>query len=88
MALSIHDFSQKGKSTNDSLLKNEGLNLNEIESNKETFLDWKIFVLTGSLVNSTRDNAALEIESLGGKVSSGVSKNNNFWWLSRCRFKS
>ena len=62
-----------------ALLKNEGLNLNELESNKESLpLNGKSFVLTGSLVNFTRDNAALEIESLGGKVSSSISKNTNF----------
>ena len=80
MALSIQDFFSKEENLQMiALLKNEGLNLNELESNKENLpLIGKSFVLTGSLVNFTRDNAALEIESLGGKVSSSVSKNTNF----------
>ena len=33
----------------------------------------KTFVLTGSLINTTRDEATALIESFGGKVSSSVS---------------
>lgn len=80
MASSIHDFFSKEENLQMiALLKNEGLNLKELDSNKEKLpLTRKSFVLTGSLVNFTRDNAALKIESLGGKVSSSVSKNTNF----------
>ena len=39
---------------------------------KEEFIG-KTFVLTGSLVNTTREEATSIIESLGGKVSSSVS---------------
>ena len=37
----------------------------------------KTFVLTGSLVNITRDKASEIIESLGGKVSSSVSSKTS-----------
>jgi DNA ligase (NAD+) len=36
------------------------------------------FVLTGSLVNFTRDEAKNAIQSLGGKVSSSVSKKTDY----------
>jgi DNA ligase (NAD+) len=38
----------------------------------------KTFVLTGALSSMTRDEATEEIEALGGKVSSGVSKKTNY----------
>ncbi|MGH7952041.1 MAG: NAD-dependent DNA ligase LigA [Limisphaerales bacterium] len=38
----------------------------------------KIFVLTGTLPNLKRDEAAAKIESLGGKVSGSVSGNTDF----------
>ncbi len=38
----------------------------------------KTFVLTGTLDNYTRDEARTAIESLGGKVTSSVSKNTDF----------
>ena len=37
----------------------------------------KTFVLTGTLVNTTRDEASSIIESLGGKVSSSVSSKTS-----------
>ena len=36
------------------------------------------FVLTGSLTNYTRDEAAAIIESCGGKASSSVSKKTTY----------
>ncbi len=38
----------------------------------------KTFVLTGTLPTMTREEATMKIESLGGKVSSGVSKKTDF----------
>ena len=38
----------------------------------------KTFVLTGTLAKYTRDEAKARIESLGGKVTSAVSKKTNF----------
>ena len=43
-----------------------------------SFLEGKTFVLTGTLQNLTRDAVKEKIESLGGKVSSSVSKKTNY----------
>ena len=37
----------------------------------------KTFVLTGTLNSITRDNASLEIENRGGKVTSSVTKKTS-----------
>ena len=37
----------------------------------------KTFVLTGTLMNTTRDEATLIIENLGGKVSGSVSSKTS-----------
>lgn len=41
-------------------------------------LDGKTFVLTGTLPNMSRDEAAELIEAAGGKVSGSVSKKTNY----------
>jgi DNA ligase (NAD+) len=41
-------------------------------------LKGQTFVLTGTLPNLTRDEAAERIEALGGKVSGSVSKKTNY----------
>lgn len=57
-------------------LKELGINMKYIKDEKEVekqeFLN-KTFVLTGTLSNTTRDEATRLIESFGGKVSSSVS---------------
>lgn len=61
-------------------LKELGINTNYINNSnyeeKDEFIG-KTFVLTGSLVNTTRDKATEIIESLGGKVSSSVSSKTS-----------
>ena len=48
---------------------------NIVKSNK---LGGKIFVLTGTLQNMTRDEASAIIKQMGGKTSSSVSKKTDF----------
>jgi DNA ligase (NAD+) len=57
-----------------------GIRLADItpKSKMRTALSEKTFVLTGSLSTLTRDQAKEKIESLGGKVSSSVSKNTDY----------
>ena len=61
-------------------LKELGINMTYISNNNYTesdeFLN-KTFVLTGTLNNITREKATEIIESLGGKVSSSVSKKTS-----------
>ena len=61
-------------------LKKIGINMNYINNSdyeeKDEFMG-KTFVLTGTLVSITRDKASEIIESLGGKVSSSVSKKTS-----------
>ena len=62
-----------------SSLKNEGVNtvyLKEVNS-EETIFSGKTFVLTGSLQRFTRSEAKDRIESLGGNVSSSVSRKTS-----------
>ncbi len=44
----------------------------------KTTINGKVFVLTGTLPNITRDEARARIEALGGKVSSSVSKKTSY----------
>ena len=61
-------------------LRKIGINMNYINNSdyeeKDEFMG-KTFVLTGTLVSITRDKASEIIESLGGKVSSSVSKKTS-----------
>ncbi|MGC8743597.1 MAG: NAD-dependent DNA ligase LigA [Verrucomicrobiia bacterium] len=63
-------------------LRKAGLNFNsslyEPESIKSGAFAGKTFVLTGELDSMTREQASEKIESLGGKVSSSVSKKTSF----------
>ncbi len=59
-------------------LKEIGLNPQEKAKPKSDKLEGKIFVLTGTLQNMTRDEASAIIKSHGGKTSSSVSKKTSF----------
>ena len=79
MAQSIYDFF-KLESTKNMILKFKEIGLN-LES-KTKVIDEKFkginFVLTGTLENLKRSQASEIIESLGGQVSSSVSKKTNY----------
>lgn len=59
-------------------LKSEGLNMNFKNSSKNSVLKNKTFVLTGTLKKYTRGEATQIIESMGGRVTSSVSKNTSY----------
>ena len=59
-------------------LKNAGVNMTETVERKDARFAGKTFVLTGTLPDYTRDQAAAIIESFGGKVSSSVSKKTSY----------
>lgn len=59
-------------------LKAAGVDPKGPEKRVEGPLEGKSFVLTGSLEGFSRDEATRAIESLGGKVTSGVSKKTDF----------
>ena len=50
----------------------------EIFEAKSDILAGKIFVLTGTLQNMTRDEASEKIKLMGGKTASSVSKNTSY----------
>ncbi len=55
-----------------------GVNMESTEQVLDTRFEGKTFVLTGALSRFTRDKASELIESLGGKVSSSVSKKTSY----------
>lgn len=59
-------------------LKSKGLNMSFEDSSKNSALKNKTFVLTGTLEKYTRGEATQIIESMGGKVTSSVSKNTSY----------
>jgi len=59
-------------------LKDAGINMTENVERKDARFAGKTFVLTGTLPDYTRDQAAAIIESFGGKVSSSVSKKTAY----------
>lgn len=71
-------FSQECNRREIERLKEAGVNFTPAVSKKEGKLGGKVFVLTGSLKSFTRDEAKGRIESLGGHVSSAVSRNTDF----------
>ena len=81
MAQSIYLFfiDEGNRSMIDKLAKH-GLNLSLDPLGDHIPLPFqgKIFVLTGTLTQFTREEAGLQIERLGGKVTSSVSKKTTF----------
>jgi DNA ligase (NAD+) len=61
-----------------SRLKKLGINPQSVAKPKSNILEGKIFVLTGTLQNMTRDEASDIIKSHGGKTSSSVSKKTSY----------
>jgi DNA ligase (NAD+) len=60
-------------------LKDAGLNFKRKETTANNdILAGQTFVLTGTLSEMTRDDAAERIRALGGKTSSSISKNTSF----------
>lgn len=76
----INYFSNEDNKNIITKLKQLGVNTTYINNSgyeKKDEFKGKTFVLTGSLVNITRDKANEIIESLGGKVSSSVSSKTS-----------
>lgn len=82
MAESIVDFFKEDKNIKVlEKLELAGINFQikeENQSEKSTVFSEKTFVLTGTLSKYTRNEAKEIIESLGGKVSSSVSKKTSY----------
>lgn len=79
IAQSIHDYFHDEKNLIlIEQLKQLGLNPQEKAKPKSDKLAGKVFVLTGTLQNMTRDEASAIIKSHGGKTSSSVSKKTSY----------
>lgn len=80
VAKSIYDYfrDKKNLAFIDKLLKLKVIIKNPQVRKKKTPLSGKTFVLTGTLEAMTRQEAKEKIKSLGGRVSSSVSKNTDF----------
>jgi DNA ligase (NAD+) len=78
VAESIHDFFAEPR--NKELVTQLGKNLTFTgkKRSKGTTLAGKTFVLTGTLANTSRENAKQMIEDAGGKVSGAVSKKTDY----------
>jgi DNA ligase (NAD+) len=80
LSLSLKNFFENKTVHNviDNLIA-AGVNMIEPETEQSsTQFDGKMFVLTGELKNCTREQAVRIIESLGGKVTSSVSKKTDY----------
>jgi DNA ligase (NAD+) len=80
VAHSIHEFFHEER--NQALieqLREQGLQFTqEIKRKKVGPLEGKIFVLTGTLPNLSREDAKEKIEAAGGKVTGSVSKKTDY----------
>lgn len=79
MAESVSEFfSREGTKDLIAKLKDAGVNMTSSVSASDGIFSGKTFVLTGTLADYTRKEAGDIIESLGGKVSSSVSKKTDY----------
>lgn len=81
IASSIIDYFSKTENIDlINKLKEYGLNMNYLTTDikEDEFFSNKTFVLTGTLLEITRDNASILIEKLGGKITSSVSKKTDY----------
>jgi len=74
----VNFFSIKSNANTINKMLRYGVNITYTSRVKGDKLKGKTFVLTGTLESYTRDEAKEIIESLGGKVTSSVSKNTCF----------
>ena len=85
IADSVYNFFKEDKNINlINRLKELGVNMKYLgtEQIDENFNN-KTFVLTGTLEKLTRDEATLEIENRGGKVTSSVTKKTDYGKIKR-----
>lgn len=76
VAASVLDFFSKSENIEEIRRMQElGVRVLPRQTDKESSLQGKIFVLTGTLQGMTRSQAEERIRLLGGKISSSVSKN-------------
>ncbi len=79
MAKAVFDyFSLKDTKTLIDKFRSYNVNMKEKEKDREVKFEGLTFVLTGTLPNYKRSEAANIIEKLGGKVSSSVSKKTSY----------
>lgn len=79
VAQSIVDFlGREDNFKNIERIQNSGVRIRYQEVGKNTTLDGKVFVLTGTLESMTRNEAVIKIKSLGGKISESVSKKTDY----------
>jgi len=79
LARSIADFFKKHTMLEMiERLRRVGINLEQKNARANTTLSGLIFVLTGTLEQMSREEAAERIRDRGGKVSSSVSKNTSY----------
>jgi DNA ligase (NAD+) len=73
-------FQQEGNLSIIGKLREAGVKMSEerIQGGEELPLQGKTFVLTGTLQNMTRSEAAEAIKKAGGKMASSVSKNTDY----------
>ncbi|MFC2165457.1 NAD-dependent DNA ligase LigA [Acidobacteriota bacterium] len=72
-------FEQPENKTLIEQLRNAGVNFSsKIQKTSSSVLEGQTFVLTGKLVQFTRDEASKRIEELGGSVTSAVSKRTSY----------